>query len=234
MVDESDLIRELFSIKNVLKYSVKPKVQRSTRLEDELEKALEREIATKISESDNLEKILVEVEITRKIDEAREGIFGEKKDEKKLEEEDIISFDYQENEKEERLKIKTNDYSLELVHERSGDEDPYQINIHYERKNGTETYKAKVERDYPNERIQVMEDFTNRAEKTLHILPKGYMGGVLGFTYLGENMMARRDDLFGDMALMVDVHESIHTPDEYETRVLTDWILSRERPRYKK
>ncbi|MBD3164295.1 hypothetical protein GF323_03780 [Candidatus Woesearchaeota archaeon] len=40
-------------------------------------------------------------------------------------------------------------------------------------------------------------------------------------------------DLFGDTALMVDVHEAIHTPNEYETRVLTDWMLKRERPKYK-
>ena len=59
------------------------------------------------------------------------------------------------------------------------------------------------------------------------------MGGVLGFTYLSSGKMARRDDLFGDMAKMVDVHEAIHTPDEYETRVLTDWMLKKERPRYK-
>jgi len=25
---------------------------------------------------------------------------------------------------------------------------------------------------------------------------------------------------------MVDLHESIHTPDEYETRVITEWMLS--------
>ena len=60
------------------------------------------------------------------------------------------------------------------------------------------------------------------------------MGGILGFTYLGENFMARRDDLVGDMAKMVDVHEAIHTPDEYETRVLTSWMLSREKMKYKR
>jgi hypothetical protein len=53
------------------------------------------------------------------------------------------------------------------------------------------------------------------------------MGGILGFTYLGQNKMALRDDLVGDKE-MVDVHESIHTPDEYETRILTDWILMKK------
>jgi len=31
---------------------------------------------------------------------------------------------------------------------------------------------------------------------------------------------------------MVDIHESIHTPDEYETRILTDWIMMKQRPKY--
>jgi len=77
------------------------------------------------------------------------------------------------------------------------------------------------------------QDFSRRADKSLHILPESIMGGVLGFTYLGENYMARRADLTGSKALMVDTHEAIHTPDEYETRVLTDWMLSRQKPRYK-
>ena len=53
------------------------------------------------------------------------------------------------------------------------------------------------------------------------------MGGILGYTYLGESFMARRDDLTGSTARMVDIHESIHTPDEYETRILTDWIMEK-------
>jgi hypothetical protein len=31
---------------------------------------------------------------------------------------------------------------------------------------------------------------------------------------------------------MVDIHESIHTPDEYETRVLTDHIMDKTPPKY--
>jgi len=75
-------------------------------------------------------------------------------------------------------------------------------------------------------------DFTKHADKSLHIFPESIMGGVLGFTYLGENYMARRADLTGSKAKMVDVHEAIHTPDEYETRILTDWMLLRQKPRY--
>jgi len=50
------------------------------------------------------------------------------------------------------------------------------------------------------------------------------------YDHLDENFIARRTDLTGSKARMVDVHEAIHTPDEYETRILTDWMLTREKP----
>lgn len=86
--------------------------------------------------------------------------------------------------------------------------------------------------EYANSIEKARQDFTNKLDKALELLPKSLMGGILGFTYIGQGKMTRRDDLFGDMALMVDVHEAIHTPDEYETRVLTEWMLKIERPRY--
>ena len=74
---------------------------------------------------------------------------------------------------------------------------------------------------------------TNRVPlKWLNILPESQMGGILGFTYLGENFMGRRADLTGKTARMVDIHESIHTPDEYETRILTSWIMKKLKPKY--
>jgi hypothetical protein len=93
---------------------------------------------------------------------------------------------------------------------------------------------SKESRVYALEREQGMNDFTKFADKTLHIMPAGYMGGVLGFTYLGENFMARQEGLRDDLAREVDVHEAVHTPDEYETRVIVDWILSREPPKYRR
>ena len=87
--------------------------------------------------------------------------------------------------------------------------------------------------EYMQRHIGDKEDMTNRVPlKWLNILPENIMGGVLGFTYLGENFMGRRADLTGKTARMVDIHESIHTPDEYETRVLTSWIM--EKARYMK
>ena len=89
--------------------------------------------------------------------------------------------------------------------------------------------------EYIQRHINNKEDMTNRVPlKWLNILPENIMGGVLGFTYLGENFMGRRADLTGKTARMVDIHESIHTPDEYETRVLTSWIMEKARSRYMK
>ena len=77
-----------------------------------------------------------------------------------------------------------------------------------------------------------MTNFEDRVPgKHVDVHPASMMGGVLGFTYLGQDRMALRDDLIS-MKRMVDIHESIHTPDEYETRVLTDWIMSKPRMKY--
>ena len=89
--------------------------------------------------------------------------------------------------------------------------------------------------EYMKKHIDNKEDMTNMVPlKWLNILPENIMGGVLGFTYLGENFMGRRADLTGWMARMVDIHESIHTPDEYETRVLTSWIMEKAKGMYVK
>ena len=79
------------------------------------------------------------------------------------------------------------------------------------------------------------EDMSSRVPlKWVNILPESQMGGILGFTYLGDNSMGRRADLTGQTARMVDIHESIHTPDEYETRVLTSWIMEKVKGKYVK
>lgn len=86
---------------------------------------------------------------------------------------------------------------------------------------------------YLNRRLKALNDFTDRVPgKFMNTLPKSVMGGILGFTYLGDNSITRRDDLSGDFAYEVDVHECIHTPDEYETRRITEWMMSEENDGY--
>lgn len=83
--------------------------------------------------------------------------------------------------------------------------------------------------DYLQQREEMLADWSLRVPgKHVSRLPVTMMGGILGFTYLGAGQMTLRDDLVGERSREVDVHESIHTPDEYETRVLTRWILTKE------
>ncbi|MBI4440439.1 hypothetical protein HY638_05690 [Candidatus Woesearchaeota archaeon] len=80
------------------------------------------------------------------------------------------------------------------------------------------------------------QDFTGMADKSISVFPKSQMGGVLGFTYIGQGIMTLREDHAGFMRLdpLTQVHEAIHTPDEYETRVLSEWMLRREPVKYKR
>lgn len=156
-----------------------------------------------------------------------------------------ISIDYEENAKGDRLKISVKSdgkgvYSAEIAgkKEQDGKIAPYRVKIVYEDNYGEErlsiAYRQQL-KNYMKQHIKDKEDMTNRVPlKWLNILPETMMGGVLGFTYLGENFMGRRADLTGKTARMVDIHESIHTPDEYETRQLTSWIMSKERSKYVK
>lgn len=68
--------------------------------------------------------------------------------------------------------------------------------------------------------------------KWLNIFPESVMGGVLGFTYLGDHSMGRREGLSDDLKKEVDVHESIHTPDEYETKRITESIMEEPEVKY--
>ena len=143
-----------------------------------------------------------------------------------------ISIKYEENESNEKLRISikkgtTELYSSEIKNQKESKDNiaPYSIKITYEDNYAEErltiTYQQQL-KNYIKKHVEDREDMTNRVPlKWLNILPETIMGGILGFTYLGENFMARRADLVGKTARMVDIHESIHTPDEYETRCLT-------------
>ncbi len=154
-----------------------------------------------------------------------------------------ISIKYEEGSSQERLKVSIKAdgkevYSAENASEKAIPDKvrPYSVVITYEDNYAEErlkiSYKQQL-KSYMKQHMQEKEDMTNRVPlKWLNILPETIMGGVLGFTYLGENFMGRRADLVGKTARMVDIHESIHTPDEYETRVLTSWIMEKARGKY--
>lgn len=156
-----------------------------------------------------------------------------------------MSVKYEENGSGEKISVSVKKdgkeiYSIEATENKEQKDKiaPYSIVITYKDRYVEErltiTYKQQL-RNYMKRHIEDKEDTTNRVPlKWLDILPETMMGDVLGFTYLGENFMGRRADLTGKTARMVDIHESIHTPDEYETRVLTSWIMERVKNRYVK
>lgn len=156
-----------------------------------------------------------------------------------------ISIKYGENEKSDKLRISVKKdqkgvYSAEIWNKKDAEDKvaPYKVTIAYEDNYAEErltiSYRQQL-RSYMQQHIADKEDTTNRVPlKWLNILPETMMGGVLGFTYLGENFMGRRAGLTGKTARMVDIHESIHTPDEYETRILTGWIMEKVKSKYVK
>lgn len=100
--------------------------------------------------------------------------------------------------------------------------------------NTTNSYFTNLVYSYLESRERNMTDLTDKVPpKTVHKQPWNWMGGVLGYTVRNEGWIVLRDDLHGDMKNLVDVHESIHTNNEYETRVITSWMLSKEKPRMK-
>ena len=154
-----------------------------------------------------------------------------------------VAIKYEENSNEDKLKISVKDgkkeiYSAEIINNKEIKDKvaPYRFSINYEDKYDEErlsiTYRQQLGK-YMKKHIESKEDMSNMVPlKWVNILPESLMGGVLGFTYIGDHSMGRRADLVGKTARMVDIHESIHTPDEYETRRLTLWIMSKERSRY--
>ena len=154
-----------------------------------------------------------------------------------------ISIKYMENQQEEKLsvsikKLENEVYSSEITNKKEIRDAvmPYSVRISYKNNYAQErleiTYSLQLKK-YLQQHAESKENTIDRVPlKWLNILPETIMGGVLGFTYLGENFMGRRADLTGKTARMVDIHESIHTPDEYETRVLTEWIMSKATNKY--
>src|SRR3989338_11472290 len=156
-----------------------------------------------------------------------------------------ILIEYKENESNEKLKIliEKDDkevYSAEILNKKELKDGvvPYAISISYKNDYSEErlsiTYKQQI-KNYLKQHIESKEDTSSMVSlKWLNILPETLMGGVLGFTYIGDPSMGRRADLTGKTARMVDIHESIHTPDEYETRILTSWIMEKVKGKYVK
>ena len=183
-------------IKDIIKYIVPPSniskdTAKESRLEEEVMKSKE-----KIKQPENME--LFEQVLAQLMENKDSNFsFSFKKDKEEVREATSFVINYQENEREEGLDVEGEDedgkkYSFSVVKERLvPDIKPYQLNIFYKNNRDEERLDINYSiRDYPAEREEALQDFTNRADKSLHIMPKSIMGGILGFTYLGENFMA--------------------------------------------
>jgi len=78
-------------------------------------------------------------------------------------------------------------------------------------------------------------DFTNRIPDKV-IEKERLPWGFYGYTYLGHNKawLNERLDETPDKKYNTDLHEVIHTENEYETRVLTDWMLDTNKEKLRK
>ncbi len=74
-------------------------------------------------------------------------------------------------------------------------------------------------------RFQIRDTTKHAPFKNVEKLPVNLMGGILGYTMIPWDRMVIRSDISGELLREVELHESIHTPDEYETRVITRWML---------
>lgn len=123
------------------------------------------------------------------------------------------------------------DYSLSLHQKKPPSNYHLKISYYADNKKEIIQFHYKENQDYKKQRLHQMHNFEDRVPgKFVNVFPESLLGGVLGFTYLGENFMGKREDMIGNR--MVDIHESIHTPDEYETRILTSWIMDIKPPKY--
>ena len=82
---------------------------------------------------------------------------------------------------------------------------------------------------YLIKREHSLNDFTNRIpDKKIEMVRLPW--GFYGFTYLGQNK-AWLNDLLDQVPYQkrkTDIHEVIHTDNEYETRLITEWMLEKE------
>jgi len=89
--------------------------------------------------------------------------------------------------------------------------------------------RESVDMYYLLRREHSLKDFTNRIPDKI-IEKVRLPWGFYGYTYLGHNKawLNYRLDETPDKKENTDLHEAIHTDNEYETRVLTDWMLEKE------
>ncbi|MBT4823659.1 hypothetical protein HN695_04675 [Candidatus Woesearchaeota archaeon] len=112
-----------------------------------------------------------------------------------------------------------------------------EVNI-YEKHYGNDKYTKSETYSIPLEGYEelMLKDLLDMSRffpaKHLHI--ESMPDYLLGYTAIGSPNIFRNSRLIpgSEKAYEVDVHETIHTNDEFETRVLTSWILDNDVNKY--
>ena len=71
---------------------------------------------------------------------------------------------------------------------------------------------------------ELKKDFTGIADK--HMEKKFLPDGLFGYTWLNDVKMVINESISSYQSFKTQVHEAIHTEWEYQTRVLTEWMVS--------
>ncbi len=235
--------KEHVSLDKVLEFiDVSVDVIRNKKKDEEFFKKIIKEIKEKNEEKNKKEEI---EKIIKKQKEISEEEPKSKKEDIEIEYGHVLD---EENDKETILlkynsknkKENKTDYilpfieSLSFTYSRNKNHET--LDIYYQDTAGNE-YKVRIDYSIPfGNYMQKLEesrqDFTNLApNKWVEKMPLS--PGFYGFTYLGEQWMGVNDNLLPAQNFKTQLHEAIHTDNEYETRLITDWMLSREKPKYR-
>lgn len=122
---------------------------------------------------------------------------------------------------EKKVDIYGNEVQRDIIAEYNAEKDELTYHVFY----------GPPQDGYHEKRNEEMRDTSNLVPFKSLIVDK--FPGLYGWTILTDNVMGLDEGLQkGDPEFkkMVYVHEAIHTPDEFETRMITDWIMSKEMP----
>lgn len=138
------------------------------------------------------------------------------------------------NQKDEKCKeiilehiITDREYKLKVYRRLDKDADEY-----IKRYVKTEEYSASL-KDYQELRLEDILD-VSRFFPVKNLVIEQMPAYLLGYTAIGASNIFRNAMLISgsEKAYEVDVHETIHTDDEFETRILTSWILDKDVNKY--
>ena len=113
----------------------------------------------------------------------------------------------------------------------------YKINLYCKHEDATEYIKTDSYffplKDYEEIRLEDILD-VSKFFPVKNLVIEQMPHNLLGYTAIGAKNIFRNARLIpgSERAYEVDVHETIHTEDEHETRVLTSWILDKNIKKY--